>query len=258
MSPEKQQLRTVIITGGATGIGFETARLLLESGQYRVALIGRSKDRLDNAANELGGVSDRLAVYECDLSDESKIRPTIQRIAATSKGIYGLINNAGIYPFGGLGTTTSESWDETFNVNLKAPFVLIQAVTPEIVKNREGGRIVNIASTAGLLPNHFALAYSVSKAGLVHLTKTLAKELGKDGITVNCICPGIVKSPIHEKYHANRTELEEFYARRGAAYPMGRVGEPADVAGAIKYFLSDEADWVTGEVMVVDGGRLLT
>src|SRR5205085_8905868 len=141
---------------------------------------------------------------------------------------------------------------------LKGPFLLIQAVTEHMARGRAGGRIVNVSSTAGLLPNHFALAYSVSKGAMVHLTKTLAKELGKDNITINCVCPGIVRSPLHEAYHHSTTEVEEFYARRGAAYPMGRVGEPTDIAAAIEFFLSPEAEWVTGDVMIVDGGRLLT
>jgi NAD(P)-dependent dehydrogenase (short-subunit alcohol dehydrogenase family) len=92
---------------------------------------------------------------------------------------------------------------------------------------------------------------------MVHLTKTLAKELGKDNITINCVCPGIVRTPMHETYHRNETELEAFYAKRGAAFPLGRVGEPRDVAGAIRFFLGDDAAWVTGDVLVVDGGRLL-
>ena len=116
---------------------------------------------------------------------------------------------------------------------------------------------MNVSSTAGILPNHFALAYSVSKGALIHLTRTLAKELGKDNITINCVCPGIVRSPLHEAYHQSKTELEEFYAKRGAAFPLGRVGEPKDVAGAIRFFLGEDAAWVTGDVFVVDGGRLL-
>jgi NAD(P)-dependent dehydrogenase (short-subunit alcohol dehydrogenase family) len=141
--------------------------------------------------------------------------------------------------------------------NIKGPFLLIQAVAKMMAKNPEGGRIVNISSTAGILPNHFALAYSVSKAALIHLTKTIAKELGKDNITVNCICPGIVRTALHDAYHTSKSELEEFYAKRGASFPLGRVGESRDVAGAVRFFLSEDAAWVTGDVFVVDGGRLL-
>jgi NAD(P)-dependent dehydrogenase (short-subunit alcohol dehydrogenase family) len=121
----------------------------------------------------------------------------------------------------------------------------------------QGGRIVNVSSTAGILPNHFALAYSVSKAALNHMSRTLAKELGKDNITVNCVCPGLVRTPLHDAYHQSESELEEFYAKRGAAIPLGRVGEPGDVAGVIRFLLSEEANWITGEILTVDGGRLL-
>lgn len=255
--PEKQKLKTVVITGGGSGIGFETARLLLEAGGYRVVLLGRDRNKLEDAARSLEVSPDEVSVAVCDLRDSGQITKTIERIDSMHKGIYALINNAGIYPFGGIANTTEASWDETMNVNLKAAFLLIQAVAPIMAKSPDGGRIVNVSSTAGILPNHFALAYSVSKAALNALTRTLAKELGKDGITVNCVCPGIVRSPLHEAYHNSESELEEFYAKRGASFPLGRVGEPIDVAGSIRFFLSPEASWITGDVLVADGGRLL-
>jgi NAD(P)-dependent dehydrogenase (short-subunit alcohol dehydrogenase family) len=256
MSLEKQQLKTVVITGGGTGIGYETAKLLIETKQYRIALVGRNKSRLDEAAQELGG-GDLVTAWACDLRDSAQIKKTVEKIAATHKGIFGLVNNAGIYPFGGVANTSEATWDEAMDVNLKGPFLMIQAVVPFMSKSRDGGRIVNVSSTAGILPNHFALAYSVSKAALLHLTRTLAKELGPSNITVNCVCPGIVKSPLHEAYMKSENELEEFYAKRGATFPLGRVGEPRDVAGPIRYFLSDDAAWVTGDVFIADGGRLL-
>jgi NAD(P)-dependent dehydrogenase (short-subunit alcohol dehydrogenase family) len=185
------------------------------------------------------------------------IQKAADKILATHKSIYALINNAGIYPFGGLTDTSEESWTHTLDVNLMGPMRLIRALRPGLAKQTDGARVVNVSSTAGLLPNHFALAYSVSKAALIQLSKTLAKELGKDGISVNCVCPGIVKTPMHEGYHRNRSELESFYAKRGAAFPLGRVGEPEDVAGIIRFYLSPECSWVTGDVFVVDGGRLL-
>jgi NAD(P)-dependent dehydrogenase (short-subunit alcohol dehydrogenase family) len=255
--PEKSQLKTVIITGGGSGIGLETARHLLQTEKYRLALLGRNRARLEDAAKSLGGTSDLVGIYPCDLRDHGQIRKTVEKVAAAQKGIYGLVNNAGIYPFGGVASTTEASWDEALDVNLKAPFFLIQSAVEFMAKAGRGGRVVNVSSTAGILPNHFALAYSVSKAALIHLTRTLAKELGKDGITANCVCPGIVRSPLHEAYHQSESELEEFYAKRGAAFPLGRVGEPTDVAGAIRFFLGEDASWVTGDVFVVDGGRLL-
>ncbi len=257
MPSDKQQLKTVIITGAGSGIGLDSARILLETGGYRLVLLGRNKGKLEEAARSLGGLSDHLSFFTCDLRDATQIKKTVEKIVDTHRGIYGLVNNAGIYPFGGIANTTEAAWDEAMDVNLKAPFLLIQAVAEPMAKSPHGGRIVNISSTAGLLPNHFALAYSVSKAALNHLTRTLAKEMGKDNITVNCICPGIVRTPLHDQYHHNETELEEFYAKRGATFPLGRVGEPRDVSAAVKFFLSEDAAWVTGDIFVVDGGRLL-
>ena len=248
--------KTVIITGGSSGIGLETARHLLRSPEFRVVLIGKDEERLRDAVRSLEA-GERASIQVCDLRDSAQVRKTAEKITTVHKNIYGLVNNAGVYPFGGATTTSEESWDETFNINLKSAFLLIQAFAPYLAKHPQGGRIVNVSSTAGILPNHFALAYSVSKAALIQLSKTLAKELGKDNITVNCVCPGIVKSPLHETYHASTSELEEFYARRGAAFPLGRVGDPADVAGVIDFFLSEKASWITGDVFVADGGRLL-
>ncbi len=250
-------LKTVVITGAASGIGFDTAKLLIEGGGYRVVLVGRDGEKLQAAAKELGGPSDSVLPMVCDLRDAQQIQKAVEKITATHKAIYGLVNNAGTYPFGGIAATTEAIWDEAMDVNLKGPFLFTQALVPFLIKSQDGARIVNVSSTAGLLPNHFALAYSVSKGALIHMTRTLAKELGKDGITVNCVCPGIVKTPLHEAYHTSTAELENFYAKRGSTFPLGRVGEPRDVSAAIRFFLSPEASWVTGDVCVVDGGRLL-
>ena len=218
-------------------MGRETAKQLKRDGHYRLILLGRLEARMETALKELGAGPDEISTYVCDLGNADEIQATVKRIQAAHKSLWGLVNNAGIYPFGNLSSTTSESWDETMNVNIKAPFLLCKAFAPLIAKGRSGGRIVNISSTAGILPNHFALAYSVSKAAMIQLSRTLAKELGKDGITVNCICPAIVRSPIHEAYHATRKELEEFYQKYGARYPLGRGGEPADIAPTLKFFL---------------------
>lgn len=257
MTSDRQHVKTVLITGGGSGIGYETAKILLESKGYRVVLLGRNRAKLEAAAEGLGGPSEIVSFFTCDLKDPAQIKKAIEKVTGTHKGIYGLINNAGIYPLGGLADTTEEMWDEAMSVNLKGPFLLTQAVAQTMAKNPDGGRIINISSTAGILPNHSAFAYSISKAAMVHMTRAMAKELGKDNITVNCICPGIIRSPLHDSYHPSQSELEEFYAKRGSSFPLGRVGEPKDVAGAVKYFLSEDASWVTGDVLVLDGGRLL-
>lgn len=248
--------KSIVITGGATGIGLATTQRLLKNTSYKIALVGRNEGELNHAAKALAS-PDRVTTHSCDLRQPADITAVAKKVGDSHREIWGLINNAGVYPFGGLSTTTIESWNETLQVNLTAAFLMSQVFAPLMVKHR-GGRIINVSSTAGLLPNHFALAYSVSKAALVQLTKTLAKELGKDGITVNCLCPGIVRSPMHSAYHHSATALEEFYAKRGAAYPTGRVGEPEDVANAVEFFLTESSNWITGDVMVVDGGRLLT
>lgn len=256
-SMEKNTMKTVIITGGGSGIGLEIARFLALTQMYRLVLVGRNRSKLESGVQLLGGASESVSFLPCDLRDAAQIQKTVEKINGAHKGIYGLVNNAGVYPLGGLADTTEALWDEALDTNLKGPFLFSQAVAESMAKGQSGGRIVNISSTAGLIPNHLALAYSVSKAGLIHMTRTLAKELGKDGITVNCICPGIVRSPLHEAYHTSRSEMEEFYEKRGSSLPLGRVGEPKDVAGAVRFLLSEDAAWITGDILTVDGGRLL-
>lgn len=264
--PDRNSLKPVVITGGTSGIGLATAERLLRSGQFRLCIVSRGEDKIAEARSHLAnclpeGASsskDLLTFYDCDLTDSRALKATVEKIKAVySNGIYGLVNNAGVYPLAGVDTTTEGVWDQTHALNVKAPFLLIQGLMDNLRKSPWGARIVNVSSTAGILPNSFALAYSVSKAALIQLTRTLAKELGKDRITVNCVAPGIVRSPMHEGYHRTDAELESFYAKRGATFPLGRVGEPADVAAVIDFFLSDAAAWVTGDVLIADGGRLL-
>jgi NAD(P)-dependent dehydrogenase (short-subunit alcohol dehydrogenase family) len=257
MGPSKHDLKTVIITGGASGIGLETARLLLSTGEYRLALVSRDRAKLEDAQKALDPKGDLVSIFPCDLRDSGAIKKTMERLVAVHSRIYGLVNNAGVYPFGGIDNTTEQGWDDAMMVNLKAPFLIIQAAAEAMRRSEGGGRIVNVSSTAGILPNHFALAYSVSKAAMIQLTRTLAKEMGKDNITVNCVCPGIVRTPLHDAYHNTAAEVEQFYQKRGATFPLGRVGESRDVAGSIRFLLSDDAAWVTGDVLIVDGGRLL-
>src|SRR5688572_11473592 len=112
MSSDKQQLKTIVITGGGSGIGLETARQLLETGGYRLALLGRNRAKLEDAAGSLGGSPDLVSIHTCDLKDSTQIEKTVDRIAGAYKGIYGLVNNAGVYPFGGISDTTEATWDE--------------------------------------------------------------------------------------------------------------------------------------------------
>jgi NAD(P)-dependent dehydrogenase (short-subunit alcohol dehydrogenase family) len=252
----KKKYKTVVITGGGSGIGFSVAKFLIAAG-YRVVLLGRSKKKLENALKSLDASSEVANFLVCDLRNKDHIQKAVQKITSIYKNVYALVNNAGIYSLGGLFETSESTWDEAMSINLKGSFLLSQCLAPMMVKNSDGGRIVNISSTAGVLPNHLALAYSVSKAALIQLSLTMAKELGKENITVNCICPGVIRTSLHEFYHSSKSELEEFYAKRGSTIPLGRVGNPEEVAACVGYFLSEQASWITGNVFVIDGGRLL-
>lgn len=258
MNKGQPNKKTIVVSGGGSGIGLETIKALVETGEYNCVALCLNRVQMETAAKELESYRENVSFFTCDLRDPEQIRLTVKKIATTQKCVYGLVNNAGIYPFGSLADTTLDTWNETFDINLKSAFLLTQGLLPLIKDNGLGaGRIVSIASTAGILPNQHALAYSVSKAALLHFGKTIAKEVGQFGITSNIVSPGIIKSPMHETYHESDAKLEEFYHRRGSSFPMGRVGEPRDVSSAVKFIISDDASWMTGEILVVDGGRLL-
>ena len=153
MTPvSNQQLKTIVITGGGSGIGLEAGKMLLETRKYRLAIMGKEDAKSKEAVEALDPSQDLATFYPCDLRDTTQLRKTIEKITATHKSIYGLVNNAGIYPFGGLTNTTEKDWDETFDVNLKAAFLTIQHLVGHMKKSRDGARIVNVSSTAGILP----------------------------------------------------------------------------------------------------------
>ncbi len=246
--PFRLEGRTVIITGASRGIGKEVARGVVERGGS-VVLVARSANalaelsaELPNAAHVVGDVADTLTAAEAIDAAEGL------------GGLWGLVNNAGINPYYHPVTETPLSeWDEVFRVNVLGAAAFARAVGLRLVELGEGGRIVNLGSIAGLtgLPN--IAPYNASKAALDALTRTLAVELGPAGILCNSIAPGTIATEMVEGLMQSNPALEE---RLVAKCPLGRVGQPAEAALPILFLLSDAASFLTGQTLVVDGGRL--
>lgn len=237
--------KVVIITGGSRGIGKATANLFAKEGAS-VVITAKNNARLQSAVKELGVVG-----FVGDIRRSNDVENVVKKTLDEFGKIDILVNNAGIFPdVKPLHETSEEEWNEIIDTNLTGQFRFTKAVIPHMMKN--GGCIVNVSSDAGLksFENFEADSYSATKAALIHLTKTWAIEYAKYKIRVNCICPGIVETDMTEPYL--RTEADRAMAI--AEHPIGRIGNPEDVAKAILYFASEDSSWITGAILPVDGG----
>ena len=240
-----------VVTGGSSGIGFSIAKKLIHDG-IEVVIIGRDESRLKAAVDQLG---EGARWVRADVGQLSDVAKAVEIIVEENKTIDYLINNAGFAE--GVTTNTpleqaEAAWNKTVDANLKGSFLMSVAIGRYL--RRPGGRIVNISSIAAYTGGSAAgnLAYSAAKAGVHGLTYALARELGSQGITVNAIAPGL----IDETNFFEGTLTEERKARVTAQTPAGRVGKPEDIAEAVRYLISEEASFITGEILNVNGGWL--
>jgi NAD(P)-dependent dehydrogenase (short-subunit alcohol dehydrogenase family) len=240
--------RVAIVTGAAQGIGFGITRRLLSAGA-RVAMVDVNKAALDEAVSGLEGGNDKLAAIVADLTDEEEARGVPFRAVEHFGGIDILVNNAGIRIVSAFVDHPLAAWRQTLDVNLTAPFLLSQAVVPHMLA-RGKGKIVNITSTASELGFKNRAAYNVSKAGLTMLTKSIALELGAQGIRCNAVAPGVIESPLNRSYFTD----PEFTQVIVDSTPTGGWGVPADIASAVAFLASDDADFINGATLLVDGG----
>jgi len=248
----KLQGKVALITGAGSGIGRATAIVFAVEGA-KVALVGRTAAKLDETARAIahGGVYSIAA----DLSSRDHARRAVDEAAQHFGGLDIVINNAGISRQRALMETDEPLWDELIAHNLRSPFWVAQAAVPWLAR-RGGGVIINISSSLGLKPSPGFGAYAMTKAALQMLTLSLAQEHAADGIRANAICPAVVDTPIHETYltpegaQRRKEEMARFY-------PLGRVGTAEEVARAALYLASDDASWITGSTLLMDGGRLV-
>jgi len=236
--------RRLIVTGASSGIGLDAARLLHEAGA-EVCLVARRAQVITEAAEELG---DRAWSYACDVSDETQVEALAVAVKERWGGVDGLVNNAGIAPMATLDDTDLETWERTFAINVRGPYLLCRALG-SMLKDGTSPAVVNISSSLAERAVPGMAAYNASKAALNHLTRSLALEWAPT-VRINAIMPAVVDTPIHDGRGMSREDVEGM----GAIHPLGRIGQPRDISSMILYLLSDEAAWMTGAVIPVDGG----
>ncbi len=241
--------RRAIVTGASRGIGEAIAMRLARNGA-RVALVSRKREALETVAAKLGELGADSIVITANMSRPEDVERIVPSVVQAWDGVDILVNNAATNPvFGPIVDLPLEAWDKVMTTNVTGPFLLSRAAAREMVRSG-GGTIINIASTGGIEPSPMLGAYSVSKAAVIMLTKVLAVELGKDGIRVNCIAPGLVETKFAEVL-VKTPEIHDAYVRRAA---LGRHGQPHEIASAAHFLASDASAYMTGQVVVIDGG----
>lgn len=237
--------QTAVITGASRGIGAAIAKKLASMHANIAVIYAGNKEKADAVCADCEkDYAVKALSYACDVSDFDAAKDVIAKIKEDFGTVHILVNNAGITRDGLIAMMKEDDFSKVIDTNLKGAFNMIKHTTGIFIRNK-GGRIVNISSVSGMIGNAGQANYSASKAGLIGLTKSVAKELAKKNITCNAIAPGFVDTDMTKDLSADSNELMK-------AIPLGRLGRPEDIAGAVAYLVT--ADYVTGEVIRVDGG----
>ncbi|MEI6576261.1 MAG: SDR family NAD(P)-dependent oxidoreductase [Bacteroidota bacterium] len=242
--------KNAIVTGGNIGIGAAIALKLAEWGA-NVALVARAhREEAEAVVKEIEAMGRKAIIIQADISDFTAAGETVKTVIETFGSLDILVNNAGINWDGVIWKMTEEQWDKVMNVNLKGYFNYIRAVSP-VFRDQQFGKIINITSINGLRGKFGQANYAASKAGIIGLTKTVAKELGKYNINVNAVAPGLIETDMMKNADASVREaaLEDIVLKR--------IGQPEDIANLVAFLASDLAKHITGEVIKVDGGQYI-
>jgi NAD(P)-dependent dehydrogenase (short-subunit alcohol dehydrogenase family) len=247
--------KVVLVTGATSGIGHAIA-VKFAAASARVVGLGRNQSALrgvEVAVKNAGGEPLTLAV---DVTNTEQAQHAIDETIDRFGGLNVLVNAAGHISSGSIENTSLSAWDAMMNVNLRSVFQLMQLATPHLIKAK--GNIVNVSSVTGLRSFPGVLAYCVSKAGLDQLTRCAALELAPKGVRVNAVNPGVVVTEIHKRGGMSETDYEKFLEHSKTTHPLGRVGDPKEIAELVFYLASEKASWITGGTYQIDGGRALT
>lgn len=244
--------KTVIVTGGGGGIGGSTCRRLAKEGA-RVAVLDLNAETAEKVAAAIRADGGQAAAIRCDITDRASVNAAVAATETQLGPINVLINNAGWDVFKPFTKTEPAQWDKLIAINLTGALHMHHAVLPGMVE-RKAGRIVNIASDAARVGSSGEAVYAACKGGLVAFSKTIAREHARQGITVNVVCPGPTDTALLAGVAEGAPNPEKLLEAFTRAIPLGRLGQPDDLAGAIAFFASDDASFITGQVVSVSGG----
>lgn len=244
------QNQTAIISGASSGIGAAIAKRFAKEG-YELLLLGRDEARLKKVQSECQNKQTEILAFDLNKIDESK-ELLLKKISELTTPTI-LVNNAGIFHRGSVEETSADIWLHQFQINLLSAVQLTQVLWPLFKKNKKGS-VVNISSTLGLKPTSDTGAYSAMKAAMINWTQSLAQEGGTYNIRANCICPGVIDTPIHDFYHLPASEKKEILSRVLNYQLLHEVGQPDDIADATYFLATENSRWTTGSVLSVDGG----
>jgi len=247
--------KVAFVTGATSGIGHAVA-LKFAAASARVVALGRDQGALQQVAVAIKNAGGESLALTVDVTNTGETRRAVEEAISKFGSLDVLVNAAGHISSGSIENTSLDAWDAMMNVNLRAVFQLMQMAAPHLIQTK--GNIVNVSSVTGLRSFPGVLAYCVSKAGVDQLTRCAALELAPKGVRVNAVNPGVVVTEIHKRGGMSEENYKNFLEHSKTTHPIGRVGDPKEIAELVFYLASEKAAWITGATYQIDGGRALT